>query len=500
MSIFKKILLFFLFFSFSWNIFAHPIDISKSIIWIKENKMNVTTYFHSFEIDYLLKTNDVKVESVADYFLHPNIIEDYIKKTVFLENDNKICQLEEFTFYEDEIYEVLTEWLKVTYKISCSKDISNFKLSINYFNNFPLQTNRVKMYDLNDWVKSILYKVLTPKISDIEVENLSTFEPRKVIDSDCDWMWNEDEKIYKTNPYKVDTDWDNYTDFQEITWWWNPLDKELWPGQYLKEELDKVQCKKEQLEINNDPQVQKDNKEDYSSLDSNGYWNDFLKDILKYINSYITKNEWSIIYIFLLIYILWIIHAAWPWHSKSLLVAYTLQKDTWYKKGLLYSVIFSVTHILDILLLFFITTLIFNYVDVSKYSYYIQVVSIIILFIFSIYLVYKAFKKNKKKKAKEKTAKKTLLIAFLAWLAPCSFAWSIYFLLLSLWKLSLILPLIAALWLWIATMLAIIVVITVFLKEKTLNKTKIFSEYSTKISAIIILMIAIFLLIKILSN
>ncbi len=499
MSILKRIFLIIFFFSLVWSTFAHPIDITKSTLWIKENKINVTTYFHSFEIDYLLKENGVKVESVADYFLHQNIITKYIWENVSLVNNDKICKSEEFVFYEDEIYDILSEWFKVTYKIVCDENISDFTLVVDYFTNFPLQTNRVKLYNLNEWINAILYKVLTPKIKTIEINDLKTFKPKKVVDTDCDWMWDEDERIYRTDPLKIDTDWDKYSDYEEITGWWNPLDKELWPWQKYKERLEKIQCKKEQIEINNNPEIQKENKDNYENLNSNGYWSIFFKDILKYISDYVDNNEWNILYIFFAVYILWIIHAAWPWHSKSLLVAHTLQKDAWYRKWLLYSLIFSVTHVLDILLLFLVTTIIFNYVDVSKYTYYIQLISIAILFVFSIYLIYKAFNKRNKKKSVEKSEKKTLLIAFLAWLAPCSFAWSIYFLLLSLWKLSLILPLILALWMWILTTLVIIVIVTVFLKERTLSKTKIFSEYANKISAILILIISIFLLVNILN-
>jgi len=68
-----------------------------------------------------------------------------------------------------------------------------------------------------------------------------------------------------------------------------------------------------------------------------------------------------------------------------------------------------------------------------------------------------------------------------------------------LWKFTLIVPLIISLWLWILTTLIFIVLITVFLKEKSVNKTKVFSKYSSKISAIIIFIISSYLLFKVLS-
>ena len=485
----KKLIIFVFLLSYSFVTYAHPLDISNSTIWIKWNKANINTYFHSFEIDYLLKLNWLEIDSIDQYIENKPIIIKYIKEKIFLSNEDIICIPNNFEFYDDEIYNILTQWFRVSYQMQCETKINNFKLEVLFFNNFPLQTNKFKVYDLNKWYHSILYKVLTPKLNHISVTNLQDYKPLLQVDTDCDWLSNEDEKIYKTDINKIDTDWDNYSDYDEVVLWFNPLDSEYWPWQDYREKLRDVICKKEQIEINKKSMW-------YSSLDSNSYWIEYLKKILKYISNYIDNKEWNIFYVFLIVYVLWIIHAAWPWHSKSLLVAYTIEKENWYKKWFIYALVFSISHILDILLLFLITTIAFQFIDISKFNYYIQFGSIIILFLFSIYLVYKSFIK---KTSCEKSQKKTLLIAFLSWLAPCSFAWSIYFLLLSLWKFTLIVPLIISLWLWILTTLIFIVLITVFLKEKSVNKTKVFSKYSSKISAIIILIISSYLLFKVLS-
>jgi hypothetical protein len=59
----KKLLFIFLacFFYFG-NIslsFAHPLDISVSNIYINKTQLKTTTYFHTFEIEYLLKKNGI---------------------------------------------------------------------------------------------------------------------------------------------------------------------------------------------------------------------------------------------------------------------------------------------------------------------------------------------------------------------------------------------------------------------------------------------------------
>lgn len=491
----KKIILFILLLSPISTTYAHPLDISRSTIGIEKKIVNIDTYIHSFEVDYLLKLNWIKIDSIDEYYNHTNIISEYIKNNIIFKNNWKYCKIKDLKYFKDEIYNILTDWFHVSYKIECSDKINNFKIEENLFTNFPLQTNKVKIYDLNNWVNSILYKVLTPNINYIEIKNLEKFKPQKKIDNDCDGLSDEDEKIYKTDPNKIDTDWDNYTDYEEVTWWWNPLNPEYWPWQSYKEKVTNVKCKKEQLEINKS--LKKDDNQfskNYKILNSNSYWTDYLKKILKYISNYINKNEWNLFYIFFIVFVLWIIHAIWPWHSKSLLVAYTIEKENWYKKWLLYALIFSITHILDVLILFLITTFAFQYIDVAKYNYYIKIISLSILLILSFYLIYKAFFKKEQCSTKKHN---TLYIAFISGLAPCSFAWSIYFLLLSLWKLSLIIPLIITLWLWILTTLSVIVIITVFVKEKSLNKAKYFWQYSSKISAILIFIISTVLLINV---
>jgi hypothetical protein len=56
-KIFSYLVLSILFFINIVPVFAHPLDISVSTGTIQKNTINFTTYFHSFEIEYLLKNN-----------------------------------------------------------------------------------------------------------------------------------------------------------------------------------------------------------------------------------------------------------------------------------------------------------------------------------------------------------------------------------------------------------------------------------------------------------
>ena len=69
MKILLKLWLFLLInFLFINSLYAHPLDISVSNISLKWNTINVTTYFHNFEVDYLFKSRWVNIIWVEDYY------------------------------------------------------------------------------------------------------------------------------------------------------------------------------------------------------------------------------------------------------------------------------------------------------------------------------------------------------------------------------------------------------------------------------------------------
>lgn len=485
----KKIIITFLvFFLFISKALAHPLDISVSTWNIRWETMSINTYFHSFEVEYLFKNKDIIINWVDDYYENKDIIVDYIKQNARLKNNWKNCNIWEVSIDETEAYDVLTKWLSTNYSFICDEKIDIFSLNLDYFLEFKLQTNRITIYDLNNGIKDIkpiIFKVLTPKLNtlDLDLNNLNVVR----VDSDWDWLSDEEEKVYLTNHLKIDTDWDNYTDKEEIDFGWDPLNPNLWPWQEYREKLDIIVSQK------NIDSLQKIN-ETMLNKNLSDYWynNWFLNKVMKYINDYFEKNTWNLSVIFFIVYILWILHAAWPGHSKWLLIAYTLEKENSYKKWILFSIIFTITHIIDIIILFIISKIIINLVDPGDYIYFVQLFSAIILFILSIYLIYRAI--NIKEVRCEKNKKPTIYIAFLAWLAPCSFAWSIFLLLSALWKTMWILPLIIALWLWIFTTLIAIVFISVYLKNKAYEKVWSLWKYSSIISSFIILIISIILL------
>lgn len=481
---------------------AHPLDISSTSWYFKDNQLRVTTFFHTYEIEYLLNLNKIYFKSTNEYFNNKSIIKDYVEKNIKLESDWLICKLENFDLVEKQEYEILTYWLETNYLFICDKKINKWNLNITFFSNFPLQTNQLFLYDINSNYesKSFLNNILTNDFNKIYFDLNDKLDLCKT-DNDGDWLSDELEKVYKTNWLKIDTDWDFYTDYEEINSSFSPLDKNLWPWQIPREEIpidilenikksiiSKDDCEKF-LQTNSD--IKKSNW-----LLNDWFWNEYFAKTLKNISDYLyNKNQSTIFYILFIVFILWFIHAAWPWHSKSLLVSYIVDKNKTLFDWLVFIFIFTVTHLIDIILIFLVTKIILWVYDISNYILVIQKISLIILLLFSLYLIIRSIKnywKNQQKCYKN-DKNSSIFLWFVSWLAPCTFWWSIFLLLFSIWNFYLIIPMLIALWLWIFTFLLLLLFIVYFLRVKFFEKINVFSKLSSLLSSIILFTSAIVL-------
>ena len=495
----KKIFIILVLFLCILNItFAHPLDISNSTFNFSKNRISVTTYFHSYEIEYLLNYNKVVFKWVNDYFKNENLIKNYIKENIKINSKDNNCKINDINLIKDEEYKILSSWVEINYNFICDKEINNWEIFINFFTNFPLQTNQILIYDLNN---------ISPKMisSWVLTKDVKTFwfwldQNQKVCIPDTDWDWISDvnEIRFKTDKNKIDTDWDFYTDYEEIYNSYSPLDKNYWIKQEPRYEIPS-----EIIKNTNENKITKQDCENWTIQKINwnwlvlsSFWNEYFVNTLKYLSDYVNKNNnTSIFYILLLVVFLWFIHAMGPGHSKSLLISYMIDKKNWFFDWLLYIIIFTITHLIDIILLFLITKIFFSIYEFSIYMVYIQRVSIFILIIFSFYLLYNSIFKINNLKI-EKSIKWTLFLWFVSGIAPCTFWWSIFLLLFSLWSLNLILPMIIALWLWIFLCLLLVMTLTYFFRKNLLEKYSWFIKYSSILSSTILIFVWFYLLFK----
>lgn len=483
----KLFLILSILFSSLIDVFAHPLDVSSTYTSIRgENNIDVTTYLHSYEVWYLLKENWIKnYENLQTFYNNSEIITKYVEDNITVYNNNWPCMTYDYKVLKDLNTDILTDWLRVSYKFGCDKPIENLYVDISFFDNFPLQTNKLT---LSKWLDDLYFKVLTPKITSLELDinNISN----TIIDSDDDWLSDEEELIYKTDPKNRDSDFDEFTDKEEIDNWRNPLNKEASPGQDMepkREEgfLDNLYWKQVLWETN-------DNKNRWLNDNSKYFGWEFLWKTLAAIDDFLAWDNNNFLLVFGMVMTLWIIHAAWPGHSKSLLVGYVLSENKWKLNVILYALIFSVVHILDILLLYFIYKFGSEFIDLSNFTKNIAFYSWIMLIMLSGYLLYS--KVLKKKSCNNHSNKESLLTAAIAWLLPCSFWWSIFILLVSIGQTGWIFPLIIALWLWIFITLSSIWILAFYLKERLYHKIEVLSKYSLIVSIAIIFTVGVLMI------
>lgn len=499
----KKFIIFiFTFLFFIQIVFAHPLDISVSFFSFNKNYLNVTTYFHSYEIEYLLSKSGINTKSVYEYYDHEVEIKDYITKNIKLKSGNQYCKIEQIEMLQLEEYQILSKWFEINYHFKCDKDISNWQIEVYFFDNFPLQTNRISIYNLNDKTISttpIFTSVLNSNVKIYSFDLSHNFK-KCVVDTDWDWISDKEELVYKTDINNIDTDADNFTDYEEIFNSQLPLDKHMWVNQIARLEipkhiLDNIAKNKKTKEIceKEDLLIIENKNINTNWILTNTFWNKYFADTLENIWKYLKwKSENNLIYILLVVVWLWFMHGMWPWHSKSLLISYILDKNKDFFDGLLYITIFTVTHLIDIILLFLLTKVFLNFYDISSYMLYIQRISLVILLFFSIYLIYKSFNKNNENCSTN--FKWTFMVWFISGLAPCTFGWSIFLLLFSIWKIWLIIPMIVSLWIWIFLCLFVIMILTLLFRKKVFEKINLFAKYSSIISSIILFILSIYLM------
>ncbi len=262
----------------------------------------------------------------GDYYVHKDLIFEYLAKSVFFRTSSEDCPIGGFEARERSVDEIFSEGFPVSYSFSCPEEIARFATEIRIFEEVPLQTNRLSLIGKNG--ETLAYKVLTPVIAKFE-HDFSVGQARGV-DFDSDGLSDEEETAYRTDPNNPDTDGDNYLDGEEVYAGWNPLSKELSPGQKYREFPVDGNLSGAAGEgtppsetARYDPPV--------TLLDSSTYGADFFRKVLKSVAQFAEEPSgtgfWSL---FFLTAALGFVHAAGPGHAKTLLAASVLDRRRGY--------------------------------------------------------------------------------------------------------------------------------------------------------------------------
>ena len=199
-------------------------------------------------------------------------------------------------------------------------------------------------------------------------------------------------------------------------------------------------------------------------------------------------------FILLLIYILGVLHAFESGHGKGILISYLVEYDKGKKDALIFSSIMTITHLADVIVLSLVFKLLSYSGNVYNYINALQKFGAYVLLLMALYYLIKNFIPQDEY-SHSSSAKKAATLAFIAGLAPCTIGWAIMVILLSIGKIAWIVPVIIVFGLGIWTTLLMFSFVIIKVKNKLVSKLKFFSKISSIISAVLLLIVAIFLLI-----
>lgn len=484
-------------------LYAHPLDVSNTTLTIYDTKIVGVTYIHPVELDRILVSKTWMAPTaitLESYYSLTGVLTKYLAETLQVINAENSCTMGSFEFQDwlmiDEVY---SAWFPISYTFSCSEKVVTPLIKITFLNEVPLQTNRLYIYQtLSGTLTRTDYKVLNAK-KDSHTLSLMVWEKVVIEDSDSDGLSNEDERLYGTDPKNRDTDSDGYSDLVEIQSSWNPLSKELSPWQSL------YSIEENNPSDKNIPVSSSINSGTNLSQDASVWWGERFRIILREIRLYIewstdAGNLWILLFS---IGFLGFLHALGPGHSKWILVSQIIDDGMSYSKSIVYCAIFTVIHLLDILVVVLLTKIFFDFLDPSVYLSFIWRASALLVIWIGVYIGIYSIHKYRKKNNQERndvdnTLKKKnyIFMAIITGLTPCAFGWSIFLMLMAIWKMSLAPPLLLSLWIGIFLCLATIASITWFMKDKIYSFSPKFSTFSPILSSFFIICIGIGLVLK----
>jgi ABC-type nickel/cobalt efflux system permease component RcnA len=451
---------------------AHPLDVSSTVLSLGDTTIQGITYLHNYEVSMLLSKNGHTFSEIGEMYQYRGEMTDYIRQHLNIQNNAKPCTIVKIDLIEQEPYIVLTSGFQFQYTFQCDETIKDIVVSLDLFTNFDLQTNRLSILESNG--REVFYKVGTHKIIDIPY---TRWVKTVRLDTDNDGLPDEEELVYKTNANNRDSDRDFYLDGEEVNYGWNPLNPDPSPGQEMRHEYPA------NFLLPPQPGLAQTGSTVSRDLSQAGLGSDIFQNVLKKIGKTVSKEENTpFVLIFFLVMGLGFLHALGPWHAKSLLTAMMIHKKASFRTGFKFILIFSITHIIDIFFLYLCLALFMRFFDSTSLLNLVPKISALALLGLWCYLLFRVWRGYEDDES-EYSISQTWIMGIIAGLAPCTFGWSLFFLLLSLGKMSWIPALIFAIAIGIfLCLLIVLILITVFKKKLYTSLGKI-SEYSLIFSA-----------------
>ncbi len=217
------------------------------------------------------------------------------------------------------------------------------------------------------------------------------------------------------------------------------------------------------------------------------------------LNQYLQKVKvlfaaddfFSKLIIFLLAFVLGLLHALEPGHGKAILVSYLLDRNKTLKDALSFNLYMTATHLLDVILLGIAFKIFLLMSDVSRYIGIIQKFAVYSLLLISFYMLVRNLFFRRESTEKKHKGK---VLAVIAGLAPCTIGWGIMVALITLDKFAWIMPVIFFFGLGLFSSMMILSFIVLRLKSDIFARSKHFLRYAPALSSGLLFCIALFLL------
>jgi ABC-type nickel/cobalt efflux system permease component RcnA len=213
----------------------------------------------------------------------------------------------------------------------------------------------------------------------------------------------------------------------------------------------------------------------------------------------------SFLIVFLLAFIVGVLHTFEGGHSKILLASIIIDKKINFKKSLSYVSIFTLSHMSDIFIFGGILLIFGRVVNLYSRLSFLQTFAYYAMFFLAVIMLFKALSEILKKKLLKKeshhhhhhkSTKNELLMAFLIGLNPCLMGWAVFMLIVSTKQLWLIFPVMIAFALGIFSVLITFAWVINRFKDAVYKKLDFLGIIAPLVSSLIIIIVSLSLILN----